>query len=230
MNQILADELLRCAVLNNAEWCDIVCAAHGAPGLAQQNIWRSAGPVPHGYPGLVTLNCTVDAGAVANAINGLPSLRSLTDSFNTIDMGTRGFKKLFEAQWLTYPDEIKTTLNFKFADTADQLKKWAIARSDGEPAAIFNQAILCHPDVSFIYTGDEDEMISGAIILCSNGVAGISNFFCKANPNNHWPGCIAVAQSFTNLPVVTYESGDALSRALAIGFKPIGPLCVWERE
>jgi hypothetical protein len=43
-----------------------------------------------------------------------------------------------------------------------------------------------------------------------------------------WTACLAAAAArFPGLPVVGYESGDALEVASRHGFQPIGPLRVW---
>ncbi|OOQ59804.1 hypothetical protein [Mucilaginibacter pedocola] len=218
------DNLLQRTILNNAEWCGIICATHGAPGSVQQNIWRSPGPVPPYYPDLVTLSSSIDTNAVVDAMRGLPLLKSLKDSFNSLELEAHGFHKLFEAQWVNYADETETTIDFKIADTSEKLQAWEKAWGNDKQDRIFKDSLLQHPEIKFVYHEDYGKIISGGIIHTSHGVAGLSNFFCRDNSRQYRSALVAFAQA---LPVVGYESGDALQEAVAIGGKKMGPLSVW---
>lgn len=44
------------AALNNAEWCDAMCRAHGLPGVFTPRAWTNPARTPLFYPDAVTLS------------------------------------------------------------------------------------------------------------------------------------------------------------------------------
>ena len=74
--------------------------------------------------------------------------------------------------------------------------------------------------------------MAGAILNRSGAAAGVSNLFTTLGDlGDAWPGCLAAAATaFPRLPIVGYESGDALVAAHENGFTSIGRLRIWIKE
>ena len=61
-------------------------------------------------------------------------------------------------------------------------------------------------------------------------VAGLSNAFSPRRSFD-WSGCLDAAwRRVGDVPLVGYERGADLERALDSGFEALGPLCIWERR
>jgi hypothetical protein len=86
------------AALNNAEWCDAVCRAHGWAGKFGPAAWLSPHRAPPFYPDVVTLDA-VAGPEVLRAADLSPGC-SVKDSFACWDLTSEGFEVLFEAQWI----------------------------------------------------------------------------------------------------------------------------------
>jgi hypothetical protein len=71
--------------------------------------------------------------------------------------------------------------------------------------------------------------VCGGILNKGAGVIGISNVFhAGGDPEIAWRGLVReAAMKFPGLPVVGYESGDALAVARRVGFQSMGPLRIW---
>ena len=101
----MTDEAIERAALNNARWCDAVCAAHGHPGQFETGLWRNRHAAPRFYPNAVTLSRGDTASQqqrVAELVDaGLAGGWGVKDSFCTLDLGSLGFHVLFEARWIS---------------------------------------------------------------------------------------------------------------------------------
>ena len=90
------DPRIEAAVIDNARWCDLVCATHGIAGRFDEDAWVSARRTPPMYPDAVTLR---DDGAVASLLARVDRTAgcSIKDSFATLDLTGAGFRVLFDA-------------------------------------------------------------------------------------------------------------------------------------
>jgi hypothetical protein len=102
---MLDDRSVR-AARNNAEWCDAVCRAHNNPGEFHDDIWISRHPVPRFYPNAGTL--AEPNPRQLDLIDELIGVRlppgwAVKDSFSMLDLESRGFRMLFDAEWIYLP-------------------------------------------------------------------------------------------------------------------------------
>ncbi|WP_424211071.1 hypothetical protein ACN20G_02650 [Streptomyces sp. BI20] len=116
------------------------------------------------------------------------------------------------------------------------------AGSEAAPSP-FRPGLLAHPDVAVLAEHDpEGRVRAGAVLHHAAGVLGVSNLF--TGPGNDmedmegggaargeraaWDAVLGwAARHRPGVPLVGYESGDALPPALAAGFRVLGPLRVW---
>jgi hypothetical protein len=197
----------RAAARNNAELCDFVCRSHGVVGTFASDAWTSALRTPPLYPDAVTLEPRVPASEVLARIDTGPGC-SIKDSFADLDLHADGFEVLFTADWIwrspkpptaAAPSEIRWTSTDLEAD---------VVRLEGHAGS---------------------RLVSGALLNRSATVVGVSNIVdTETTLDDIWPGLLgAVTDAFPGLPIVGYESGEALDAALHHGFAPVGPLRVW---
>ncbi|MEU8764006.1 hypothetical protein [Streptomyces sp. NPDC048659] len=227
--------LLAAAVRNNADWCDTMCRAHGLPGSFGTRAWSSPRRTPLYYPDAVTLDADATAADVLGAIDlGTPGA-SVKDSYARLDLGP-DFRPLFDAHWIHRPvgaPELPITAGHRPVRTPEALAAWALAWSDGdaEEAALFRPELLADPATTVVGAYDPTgRVLGGAVLTESAGVIGVSNLFTVADVDagHAWSGALAhAAQAAPGLPVVGYESGDALTDAKAAGFTELGTLRIW---
>jgi hypothetical protein len=227
-----AAELLA-AVRNNAELCDAVCRAHGLPGEFHATYWVNTGQVPNLYPNLITLAPDVTEEVVADALGARPDV-SVKDSFATLDLSPLGFKPLFDATWIAsqYGEvEPRIDLRWDVVDNDVDLADWETAWAGGTRSRerTFPTAALRDGAIAFYWMREDGQLLAGALTNYGGRIYGISNVF--AEPRfDPWPSLIAdLHQRRPGDTFVGYESGDDLVRALAAGFRAIGPLRIWAR-
>jgi hypothetical protein len=215
------DPRLTEAVRNNAEWCDLVCRAHGIATRFEPDAWIAESRTPMFYPDAVTLVPTPED--LLDRIDATEGC-SVKDSFATLDLSPEGFEVLFEAEWIHRPPT--TNVNspeWIVITTEEQLRQWGKAHGGGD---VFRPELLQDPDVAFLARG-EDEIVAGVIANRSGSVVGLSNAFGL----DDWePAVRAVCARFPGLPIVGYEHGIDLAAARAAGFVSVGPLRVWLRQ
>jgi hypothetical protein len=235
---MLDDRCVR-AARNNAEWCDLVCRAHGKPGEFHAGIWLNRNPVPRFYPNAGTL--AEPSVAQLDLIDELvaarlPSGWAVKDSFSMLELESRGFRTLFDAEWIYLPDsriEARTPARWEVVRGDLALAEWesAWSRSAGDASEdkIFLPALLENKDVAVLAGFRDGQIVAGAIANRSDEVVGRSNFFAPASETvDHAAASIAsIARVFPGLPIVGYEHGDDLRIAQSIGFESIGPLRIW---
>src|SRR3954447_4459545 len=224
------------AARNNAEWCDVLCRTHEIAGTFHSDAWTSAHRTPPLYPDAVTLTSSVDVARLLPRIDSSAGC-SVKDSFATLDLTEHDFRVLFDAQWIVRapsppaPVPASANLQWRPVHDADELARWEHAR-DGTLSRLFRPALLVHEAVTVLAAFDDERIVAGAITNRSETVVGVSNFFStKRNRADVWNGCVAhITREHSDLAVVGYESGDALTGALTNGFTALGPLRVWIRE
>ncbi|MFF4171913.1 hypothetical protein [Streptomyces sp. NPDC001744] len=211
-----------------------MCRAHGHPGTFGSRAWTSDRRTPLYYPDAVTLTEDADARDVLGAIDRSAPGASVKDSFARLDLAAEGFRLLFEARWIHRPAGLPAPVpaagDWRPVRTPEQLAAWALAWSGGDAgeAALFHPRLLDDPDTTVVGGHAPDgRLVGGAVLSASARVTGVSNLFAVdgTDPARVWAGVLAAAPA--GLPVVGYESGDALTDALAAGFEETGPLRVW---
>lgn len=235
------------AVRNNADWCDLVCRAHGNAGEFRRKIWINRKPVPRFYPNAQTLMASgaemlesIDELARA----GLPGGRAIKDSFASIDLVSRGFTPLFDAEWIAlHPGhlkgEVRAASDIRWEVVREERalaeweRAWCIAQNDMATERVFRAPLLENRDVAFVTAFRGGKIVGGAIGNRSDGVIGWSNLFIAESRDlaEVAIGSIRMLwESFGDLPIVAYDGGEALQGALSIGFESLGPLRVWVRN
>jgi hypothetical protein len=239
---MLDDRNIR-AARNNAEWCDAVCRAHNNPGEFHDDIWLNRNAVSRFYPNAGTFAepsprqlALIDELIAAR----LPSGWALKDSFSMLDLESRGFRILFDAEWIYLPvsrvkdiASARASVQWEIVNNdlalAEWESAWSKAAGDTGKNRIFLPSLLENKDVAVVAGIRDGIIVAGAIANRSNGVLGWSNFFAPATEMfDHAAASLAtIARLFPSLPIVGYEHGDDLRNAHSIGFESIGPLRVW---
>lgn len=239
---MLEGKIIR-AARNNAEWCDAVCRAHGNPGEFHEGMWLNRHQVPRFYPnaGMLAEPSQRQLNLIAELLAvGLPSGWAVKDSFSMLELESRGFKMLFEAEWIYLPvarlKEIvsaRTSARWEIVRNdlalAEWESAWSSAAGDTSKERIFLPALLENEDIAVVAGYRDDHIVAGAIANRSNGVVGWSNFFAPAAEilDAAAASLATLSGVFNGLPIVGYERGDDLRNALALGFESLGPLRVW---
>ena len=183
----------------------------------------NAAKVPRFYPNAVTLTATeADRAGQLETIeilrkSNLPGRWAVKDSFNTLDLGRRGFDVLLEASW------IRAVVPMGEATAGIEWRRETEASTP-----------LPFGDDNFaMFTGRRGfGIVAGGMLYRCDGVVGLTNVVAEAaDAVSVWRSLIVLAaRTFPRLPVVGYESGAELSAALDAGFELGDPLKVWVRS
>ena len=246
----MTNDLLQRAVRNNAEWCDVVCRAHGRPGEFREVMWINRHGTPRFYPNLVTLAETADPDAYVEDLRelvavGVPGDCGVKDSFAALDLTPLGFRLLLDAQWIARAasdprvEDAMPDVRWLKVERPRELADWELAWA-GLPddlkssslARVFLPALLADDNVAFIAAHQGHRLVAGAIAYRAANVVGWSNLFVPTVQGDRFRAeCLAqVVRAFPGLPVVGYEAGEALAQACTLGFGTVGPLRVWVRR
>ena len=224
------------SALNNAEWCDVICRSHGALTRLDDAAWTSPTRTPQYYPDAVTLVPDLSVPDLLARIDSSVGC-SIKDSFASLNLTTHGFRVLFDAEWIVFPDARRLSKvggpDWEFVRDVDDFATWVEAwRGEVGPTDVFRPEVLDHDSVAVLAARSADRIVAGAIATHSSNVVGISNFFAtEVNGSASWSGCLALARShFACATFVGYESGEELAAAQRAGFRKAGPLRVWIRE
>ena len=226
------ERLAAAAAANNASWCASVCRLVGIEGTREHDAWTSAVRTPDHYPDAVTLRSMVEVPRLLARIDASTGC-SIKDSFADLDLESRGFGVLFDAQWLQGPaDAAKGRDSAEWAPVRDAngLSAWNAARvpAVGEGWA-YPDGILAAPSVVVAAGCRDGEIVAGAVLCAADGVVGLANVFATdgRSAEAFSGAAAAVARWLPGKPVVGYETGDDLESAREAGYEPIGPLRVW---
>ncbi|MGV9213601.1 hypothetical protein ACTFTM_17245 [Micromonospora sp. RB23] len=212
------------AALDNARWCDAVCASHGFTGRIDADAWSVPHRSPPWYPDAVTLRPGVDAEALLARIDAGAGA-SVKDSFADLELAAYGFRVLLDAQWIHRPPaDPPPGPPLTRVTTGYELAAWASAHGGG---SLFRPALLTDPRITVLARHDEDGAVVGGAVLSGDDPCGVSNVFTHtADPDEIWRAVVAARPGVT---LVGYESAPDLPRARRAGFVPAGPLRVWFR-
>ncbi|PWJ83969.1 hypothetical protein C7441_107129 [Pseudaminobacter salicylatoxidans] len=238
-----AHDLLERAALNNAHWCDSVCAAHGRPGEFQPHIWLQHDGSPPFYPDAVTLSAQEGRSQERHIValaHARPHAVAVKDSFCRLDLAGHGFEILFDADWIALPfpeadRESPAALSCLQMRSDAELQRWEdnwAGTSAPAGSRIFLPGLLSGPDIRFLLLLADGIPIGGGVLSHAAGVTGLSNVFSQGLPAEAvWKGLVTeAARIYPGLPLVGYESGDDLATARRAGFESIGQLRVWLRR
>ena len=221
-------DLLASAVLNNVDWCALVC---GGGGMADTTtgVWLAAGNPPPLYPDAVTLKRGVSVRDVIEAVSGREAC-SVKDSYADVDLTPYGFSELFTAQWIgriNAPSTVELT-GWSPLTEPSELASWCAAAELPDTLPV---GLLQSPSVRILAVHRQGRLAAGAIANSNNTVVGISNVF-QISDDGPWVWhevASAVTRFFAGQPIVGYEHGPDLNAAIAAGFTDLGPLRIWLR-
>mgnify|MGYP001041980332 FL=1 len=153
----------------------------------------------------------------------------IKDSFSQLDLAAFGYEILFTASWI-WRDATGSALPPGWVQIGDEagLDRWEAAwKAAGSPTPhrMFTPALLARTDVSFLTLMRNGAIQAGCIANRSSDCVGLSNVF-SASPDVEAFAQAADAAGATapGLPLVGYESGEALTQAISAGFQTIGDL------
>ena len=226
----MSKEIMRSAVRNNADWCELVAASHSVPNTRHEKVWRASGSMPPFYPNVVTLQEGITKEQVSEIAGSLPEQCGWKDSFADLDLTDFGFGIKFEAQWYglsewNYAQLLSEPVHE--VSSVENLQDWIAAWGETpDDHSIFREDLL-EPRVRFLFHRHADEIDSGLITNLSDDVVGISNSF--GQPQGIFQ-CIRTAFEASNgRPLVGYGSRDDLRTLSKLGFVGLGKLRVWVR-
>ncbi|MFG1708357.1 hypothetical protein ACFLIM_34645 [Nonomuraea sp. M3C6] len=221
---------IREAARNNAEWCDLVCRTHQAPGTFTGRAWTNPTRTPLLYPDAVTLSPEATAADVLDHIDQ-GSGASVKDSFAALDLP--GFDVLFEAEWIYHPTPGGTPgaaatgdpIAWEVVDDAATLRDWEQACFAGGVTDLFLPGLLA--EAKLLCGRIEGDIVCGSALNASGRVVGVSNVYASGcDIDAAWSGTLALAADlFPGRPLVGYETDP--EDAMKHGFTTIGPLRVW---
>ena len=220
---------------NNARWCDVVVRCHGGRGVFAHDAWTSPTRTPPLFPDAVSLIPFVRIDDLIARIDASPGC-TIKDSFASLDLTTRGFRVLFDAQWITSPAQPGRVWSIPPDWTQitepDGLDIWerAWCRGDG-PRGLFMPKLLSEGIVP-VGRVKHDRVMAGGVVSRCQHAAGVSNAFTAAgDPSQTWSALAQCARAlFPGLPLIGYERGEDLTHAQSNGFSTAGGLRVWHAD
>ena len=229
------------STLNNVEWCDTICRSHGLDTELGQEMWIQPRPGPPYYSNGITISRPASDSQYA-AIEGLKSALpdgfSIKDSFACLDLTAKGFRPLFDANWVWLDPASRGALPpngagwFKVEDERDLVRWEAAWAAGGSPTSqrVFMPALLKESRIAFLGCERDAKIVAGCAANRSQGdVVGFSNFFAPTEERDRFRGeaVAKVAEFASGWPVVGYDRGDELEGLLTLGFRTVGALRVW---
>lgn len=153
----------------------------------------------------------------------------LKDSFCQLNIEANGFDILFGASWIwRKPDTQTTSSNWQPVKNEADLLLWEKAWKKSGSATqsrMFNVEMLERPEIFFLGHENHGEFEAGCIANKSGDCIGISNIFSRSPSDFVFAqAAAAVASISPHMPIVGYESGEALDYAQMTGFSTVGDL------
>ena len=224
------------AVRNNVGWYELMFRAHGIPCRCGSSLWRADATPPRYHSWGVTLT---PGEAVMPEFQdlqaGAPTPRGIKDSFDCLDLRPHGLIPLFSAHWIHRPPgALAGALALRRIGDDDALAAWEAGWAHGDEQAAqhprqFPPTLLDDPTVDFVSVFDGGSLVGGCILNATDDVVGLSNTYVLADdPVSVWRTFVAAAERLhAGRAVVGYERGADFEHARAVGFEPVGTLCVW---
>lgn len=222
------------AALNNADWCRLICAAHGVPSASHQAYWECLGRPPRLTPCAVSLS---DSRAIPEELRfGHPEFSGLKDSFSKWDLTPFGMNVLFKAEWI-WRDAAPISgsgLSWSVCRSETELEAWEAdwaaheEPTEGLPRQ-FPASMLDLAEVRFVRVHRAETPVGGGILNLASRVVGVSNVYSE--PRRERDTLMALLEAseaeFPGRSQVGYERGEALEVATSLGFERMGKLRVW---
>ena len=245
-----AEEQVKRAVHNNAQWCDAICRGHKVPGEFHGTYWINHGNVPPYTSKLITLAGPKHAAIQLAAIRSLVTAESkaffsVKDAFQCLDLAPLGFGVLFDATWIYWTpgralpvdpaQGLKWSVVRNSAELADWEHVWRASpvnvAVDGRPR-VFAPGLLEEPGLHFLAGKRGDAIVASGAVNRTGDVVGLSNVFSAfARVGPLFPGCVRLVQElYPGIPIVGYERGDNLVAAERAGFARVHGLTVWHNS
>ena len=148
---------------------------------------------------------------------------------------TAPFSILFEAVWIwrdagmELPPRPTADADWRRIATAEELDAWETAwREHGSPAdrRVFLPGLLDDPSVHLFAMFRGDRIVAGFAANRSGGMLGLSNIFGLSDDDDErFASVVARTTSLApDQPIVGFEHGADLDRAMRSGFRPVGRL------
>lgn len=216
----------------------MVFQTHGLSGTLTDGVWTCRGTAPPYYSNAMTVAPTWTA-AQTKVLRDLAAEIerpfSVKDSFAAMDLGAMDMQALFDAEWVLRDPSAAPlgteprALDWRRVTGALELERWEAAwRDNGSPAdtRVFLPGLLTIREVALFAAYRGGRIVAGCAANRTSGAVGFSNFFAEDGDKDPLVGA-AVAETMRfapGLPVVGYERGEDLARAIRLGFRPVGPL------
>ncbi|MBI5960105.1 MAG: hypothetical protein HY866_15300 [Chloroflexi bacterium] len=220
-------------VANNAAWIHEATTALDIPGEFTAVLWQNAHDMPPIFPNADILGGTESEQLAA--IDALAEARAgrvvaVKDAWARLDLTSRGFEPLFEADWL-YRDAgpletVPTDLTLEHIQTAEGLREFSIACNGEVLAEVYSPKLLHRPDITWIAARRAGKIVAGVTAVFAQGLNGINNLFA-ADKSDESHLIRAAVNAYSNVPACGYESGDSITPYLVLGFQTTGQLRVW---
>ena len=215
------------AVINNIEWCSIVCESHGISHTSRDFFWGVQSKAPKYYPELISISRNATFEGIQDFIeNG--DVSSIKDSYGNLELTSLGFKILFHADWIYHlPVRMieSPPSKWRLITTEEELAVWTL--NSGLEDVIIPELLRDNNVKVFMYENKDE--VSGFIVNASRDVVGVSNVFSNGSCNESiWKEIPELISShFPGISMVGYEHGENLISAKLSGWSSIGPLRVW---
>lgn len=235
------------AVLDNVEWCDLVCRSVDVSTGWSDRLWWTHDDAPPLYPDVITTVADVSYDVLAPLLDDRP-VCTVKDSFASLDLSGDGFVVLFDATWVVRAAGVPELADpgWEVLSDPDDLATWERGwRSGGGVPGGLSPASLSGAPVSFLAERVGELLVGGAVAHHAGGVLGMSNVFRvdldgggDIDADGEGGGDVAslwqrassaVSWLAPELGVVGYERGLALGALLDVGFRSVGQLRVWRR-
>lgn len=228
----MTDERAVCGAKNNADWYEAMFSAQGLRYHRKEHAFVAQDSPPPYYSEMTVLSpdqieaVISELGMLAERFAGVMGLK---DSFCQLDLTKNGFETLFEANWIWRSSFItEMPIGWEIVNNATDLLLWENSwKSNGSPAEIrvFPDSLLTRGDVFFLGRRAKGRFDAGCIANMSSNCVGLSNVYAEEESQRSYSQAAdAVSALGGDLPVVGYESGNALIFAKNANFDLVGPL------
>lgn len=223
-------ERLDVAVAASRAWYEDVFRLHGIATECADGLWRALTDPPRWHSAAKTLRRGVAAERVAQAVERFENC-AVADSYADLDLAHHGFRPLFRASWVwrsAAKDWSGWPEGWSVVTDEAALGEW---NAGNDTADVLPPAVLENRRFTFLARRDRGEMLAGAVLHRVEGVVELSNTWTAGGVDDMTAHLVECAtQLHPGLPLVGYDSGNALELLLDAGFEALGPHVVWVRD
>lgn len=221
---------LKEAIINNANWCDAMAAAHGVATDLTDDVWFTSYGMPSFYPNVITLQKGIQINRLVESISQkLPAGWGVKDSFDDLGLDGLGFRSALRAHWYCrppgkyQPKRKKPKYDIKIVNNVADLQCWVSGWGLGD--GIFNTSLVADGCVQLMYATQGCEVVSGLAINHSVNSVGISNIFGAEDALLECLDTVVGAHSMKG--IVGYGDESEIAALSGFGFEKIGDLRIW---